>query len=83
MALHRRPAARGAARIFRRVPLQPARHRPGVEYQSRPAGALALLTIVAGLLPAGVAFIGAQIVDAWWRRATCRGWARRACCAWC
>jgi hypothetical protein len=66
------PPPRRAARLLRRIPLQPARDRPGLEHQPRAARGAGLLTVIAGLLPAGVAWIGAQIVDAVVRRATCR-----------
>ena len=43
-----------------------------------------VLTLVAGLLPAGVAWVGAQIVDAVVAARNCRrARCRRACCGWC
>ena len=56
----------------------------GVETNRALLVALALLTLVAGLLPAGVAWIGAQIVDAVVAARNCRAATTpRACCGWC
>jgi ATP-binding cassette, subfamily B, bacterial len=62
------PAAAGGIATLRALPevFQYTRHALGLVWStSRPLTvALATLTLVAGVLPAGIAFIGALIVDA-------------------
>jgi ATP-binding cassette subfamily B protein len=59
-------AARAGARRSPTSVFRYGRHAVELAYTTNPAlcSALALLTLIAGVLPAGVAWVGAQIVDA-------------------